>query len=55
MSFQLVCRYQERERWVKAIIRDELANPAEISETFLKDFEQQEEKDRKRQLKVRIF
>lgn len=51
----LVHRCQERERWTKAIVRDELARPAEISEMFLKDWEQQEEKDRQRQLKVRLF
>ena len=43
---------KERERWTEAIVRDELARPAEISEMFLKDWEQREKEDRKRRLKV---
>lgn len=43
---------QERERWTEAIVRDELARPAEISEMFLKGWEQRAEEDRKRRLKV---
>lgn len=33
-------------------MRDELARPAEISEMFLKGWEQRAEEDRKRRLKV---
>lgn len=44
---------QERERWTEAIVRDELARPAEISEMFLKDWERREEENRTRQLQVR--
>ncbi|CAM9831471.1 unnamed protein product [Pylaiella littoralis] len=51
MMLQLsVDREGERERWTEAIVRDELARPAEISETFLKDWEQREEEGRNRRL-----
>lgn len=43
---------QERELWTKAIVRDELARPAEISEMFLKSWEQREDDIRERRLKV---
>lgn len=44
---------KERERWTEAIVRDELARPAEISEMFLKDWEKRQEENRARQLQVR--
>lgn len=43
---------QERGRWTEAIVRDEVARPADISEVFLKDWELREDKTRIRQLKV---
>ncbi|CAM9131306.1 unnamed protein product, partial [Ascophyllum nodosum] len=46
-----VDREWERERRAEAIIRDELSRKAVLSETFLKDWEKQEEKNRKQQLK----
>ncbi|CAM9606957.1 unnamed protein product [Ectocarpus sp. 8 AP-2014] len=52
MMLQLsVDREGERARWTEAIVRDELARPVEISEMFLKDWEQREGETRKRQLK----
>ncbi|CAM9168715.1 unnamed protein product [Hapterophycus canaliculatus] len=52
MMLQLsVDREGERERWTESIVRDELARPAEISEMFLKDWEQRAKETRKRQLK----
>ncbi|CAM9828137.1 unnamed protein product [Ectocarpus sp. 13 AM-2016] len=52
MMLQLsVDREGERARWTEAIVRDELARPVEISEMFLKDWEQREGEIRKRQLK----
>ncbi|CAN0379528.1 unnamed protein product, partial [Ectocarpus sp. 12 AP-2014] len=52
MMLQLsVDREGERARWTETIVRDELARPVEISEMFLKDWEQREGETRKRQLK----
>lgn len=45
---------QERGRWTEAIVRDEVARPADISEVFLKDWELREDETRIRQLKVRM-
>lgn len=55
VSYLYCFRRQERERWTEAIVRDELARPAEISEMFLKDWEQREDANRKRQLKVQAI
>ncbi|CAN0023535.1 unnamed protein product [Laminaria digitata] len=46
-----VDREGERRRWTEAIVRDEVARPADISEVFLKDWELREDETRIRQLK----
>lgn len=48
-------RLKERGRWTEAIVRDEAARPADISEVFLKDWEQRDDEIRTRQLKVIIL
>lgn len=55
VSYVYCFRRQERERWTEAIVRDELARPAEISEMFLKDWEQRQDANRKRHLKVQAI